>query len=216
MSDPLDPISSLRREYASRQLDVPDVDADPLQQFRRWFDEATDCDVVEPNAMVLSTVSERGRPAARVVLLKGVDDSGFVFYTNMDSRKGRELATTPFASLTFWWAPLERQVRIEGHVAPVAPEISDRYFASRPRASQLGAIASPQSATLLDRSALEHAFAAAEATYQDQPITRPERWGGYALTPELVEFWQGRRSRLHDRIVYTKIQDSWDIRRLAP
>ena len=199
-------------------LDEARVAPSPLQQFERWFDEAVRASLPEPNAMTLATVGADGKPAARIVLLKGFDERGFVFFTNYASRKGGELAARPDAALLFFWAELERQVRIEGVVAKVSDAESADYFASRPRPSQIGAWASPQSEPVADRPALEARYAAAEAQYRDV-VPRPAHWGGYRLAPALLEFWQGRPSRLHDRIRYTRSRthpERWDIDRLAP
>jgi pyridoxamine 5'-phosphate oxidase len=213
-------IAHLRTEYKRATLDESDVDADPCQQFARWFDEATCAQCPEPNAMTLATVGHDGRPGARIVLLKGFDARGFVFFTNYESRKGHELAAHPHAALLFFWVELERQVRIEGSIGRVDAAESDAYYASRPRSSRLGAWASPQSAPVADRSELEARFAAAEARYASagESVPRPAHWGGYRLVPEAFEFWQGRRSRLHDRVRYRRHSDtgSWMIDRLAP
>ncbi len=199
-------------------LDEARVAPSPLQQFERWFDEAVRASLPEPNAMTLATVGADGKPAARIMLLKGFDERGFVFFTNYASRKGGELSARPDAALLFFWAELERQVRIEGVVAKVSDAESADYFASRPRPSQIGAWASPQSETVADRRALEARYAAAEAQHRGV-VPRPAHWGGYRLAPALLEFWQGRPSRLHDRIRYTRSRahpQRWDIDRLAP
>ena len=213
----IDP-AKLRAEYQRAALDERDVDRDPLRQFACWFDEAVAAQLPEPNAMTLATVGDGGRPAARIVLLKGADARGFVFFTNYDSRKGRELARDPRAALLLFWVELERQVRIEGVTERVSAAESDAYFASRPRLSRFGAWASPQSATIDGRAILEERFAQVAARYADEsaPVPRPPNWGGYRLVPDLFEFWQGRRSRLHDRILYRRAADAWAIERLAP
>jgi pyridoxamine 5'-phosphate oxidase len=213
----IDP-AKLRAEYQRAVLDERDVDRDPLRQFARWFDEAVAAQLPEPNAMTLATVADDGRPAARIVLLKGADTRGFVFFTNYDSRKGRELARDPRAALLLFWVELERQVRIEGVTERVSAAESDAYFATRPRLSRFGAWASPQSATIDGRAVLEERFAQIAARYADEsaPVPRPPNWGGYRLAPDLFEFWQGRRSRMHDRILYRRAIDAWTIERLAP
>ena len=213
----IDP-AKLRAEYQRAALDERDVDRDPLRQFARWFDEAVAAQLPEPNAMTLATVADDGRPAARIVLLKGADTRGFVFFTNYDSRKGRELARDPRAALLLFWVELERQVRIEGVTERVSAAESDAYFATRPRLSRFGAWASPQSATIDGRAVLEERFAQIAARYADEsaPVPRPPNWGGYRLAPDLFEFWQGRRSRMHDRILYRRAIDAWTIERLAP
>jgi len=215
MPDPL-PLASLRTEYKRASLDERDVATDPFLQFGRWFSEARAAQLPEPNAMSLCTVDEHGRPSARIVLLKEVDARGFVFYTNYDSRKGRELAAHPRAALLFFWAELERQVRIEGIVEAVDAATADAYFRTRPRPSRIGAWASPQSATLPDRAALEQRFADAERRFPGDEVPRPPRWGGYRVVPATFEFWQGRPSRLHDRVAYAQEDSGWRTRRLAP
>jgi pyridoxamine 5'-phosphate oxidase len=208
-------IAALRRDYAREALDETAIDAQPIALFKRWLEEAVAAQVPEPNAMTLATVAD-GRPRSRIVLLKGVDDSGFRFYTNYDSAKGREIAKHPFAALQFHWVELERQVRIEGRVERVDAADSDAYFASRPVKSRIGAWASPQSDVLLDRESLEARFADTEHRFGDE-VPRPPHWGGYRVLPDLVEFWQGRRSRLHDRLRYRRADASaWLIERLAP
>lgn len=195
------------------EVNAPD---EPLSLFERWFEEARGADLVDASAMMLATVDAVGRPAARTVLLKGFDADGFRFYTNYDSRKARELEAHPRAALAFWWDRLERQVRIEGPVKRLPPEISDEYFASRPRGSQLGAHASPQSRVIGGRAELEDALARLSERYGDDPVPRPANWGGYAVVPETIEFWQGRENRLHDRLRYTRDGDGWKRERLAP
>ncbi len=213
-------IAHLRTDYKRESLDEARVDADPYRQFARWFEEAVSARLPEPNAMVLATVGVDLRPCARVVLLKSFDERGFVFFTNYASRKGHELAAHPHAALLFFWTELERQVRIEGVAGKVDDAESDTYFAQRPRASQLGAWASPQSEVVADRAALEARFAAFEANYPPtaRSIPRPPHWGGYRVAPDTLEFWQGRPSRMHDRIRYRRdlASGGWVIDRLAP
>lgn len=208
-------IAHLRQEYMRESLDEAAVARDPLAQFTRWFDEAVQTAHPMLNAMTLATVSAEGRPSARIVLLKGVDAGGFVFYTNYKSRKGRELTANPSAALLVYWHELEREVRIEGRVAKVTAQESDAYFDSRPLGSRLAAIASPQSETVADRRVLEARFAEAEARYGERP-PRPRHWGGFRLLPASVEFWQGRPNRLHDRVLYTRRGRGWTLSRLAP
>lgn len=209
------PLADLRKDYKLAALGKRDLAADPFTQFNHWMNDAIKAELPEPTAMNLATVGTNGRPSARIVLLKGVDEKGFVFFTNYDSRKGRELAESQWAALTFHWVELERQVRIEGRVEKVDAAVSDAYFASRPIKSRIGAIASAQSDKIESREALEKAFSDAEAKYGDNP-PRPANWGGYVIVPEMVEFWQGRRSRLHDRLVYQRQFGGWHIERLSP
>jgi pyridoxamine 5'-phosphate oxidase len=219
MTSSADP-ASLRVNYERAALDESDAEADPFRQFRRWFDDAVAAQVPEPNAMSLASVDAQGRPAVRIVLLKAVDHRGFTFYTNFRSRKARELELSGRAALLFFWPALERQVRIEGRVEHVDDATADAYWHSRPRLSRIGAWASPQSEPLADRKALEALFAQASVRFPDEEIPRPPHWGGFRLVPEAFEFWQGRASRLHDRLVYERdIQRkdvAWRIGRLAP
>ncbi len=210
-------ISELRREYASRSLSETDTDQDALTQFRVWFDEALASQVIDANAMSLATASSAGEPAVRTVLLKGLDEHGFVFYTHYDSAKGRDLAVNPRAALLFYWAELERQVRITGAVTRVPRAASEAYFATRPIESQWAAWSAQQSAEISAREDLQRRFAEISARYANQPVPCPPDWGGYLVSPERIEFWQGRPSRLHDRLLYTKQADgTWSRVRLAP
>jgi pyridoxamine 5'-phosphate oxidase len=208
--------ADLRVEYKGEALDERDVDPDPFRQFARWFDEVLASHIPEPNAMSLATVDSARRPSVRIVLLKAVDTRGFTFYTNFASRKARELSADPYAALLFFWPELERQVRVEGAIETVDQATADAYWVSRPRLSQIGAWASPQSEPLRNRAALESRFAQADARYAGNPVPRPPHWGGYRLLPDAFEFWQGRASRLHDRLIYQRDDTSWRIGRLAP
>ncbi len=208
-------IADLRQEYMRETLDEHDVARDPCVQFDNWFKAAIAAKMPMLNAMTLATAAASGQPSARIVLLKGVDARGFVFFTNYSSRKGAELAANPVAALLFHWVELEREVRVEGRVEKVSTQESDAYFASRPLGSRHAAIASPQSEAVPDRAVLEARFADAEKTHGSSPA-RPAHWGGYRVVPATVEFWQGRPNRLHDRVLYTRRADSWKIERLAP
>lgn len=209
-------VADLRKDYGQATLSEAEVDADPIVQFTAWFEQALKAQVNEPNAMSVATVDERGKPTSRIVLIKQFDGRGFTWYTNYDSQKGRQLASNPHAALLFFWPELERQIRIEGSVGRTAAEESDKYFHSRPLKSRLAAIASAQSAPIADRAALEQNYDAVAAQFGEAP-PRPENWGGFRLVPERIEFWQGRRSRFHDRIVYTLQADgSWTRQRLQP
>jgi len=209
-------LADLRKDYALAGLTEKDLARDPFRQFETWFGEAQAAKIAEPNAMVLGTASRDGRPSSRVVLLKGLDGRGFVFYSNYESRKGRDLEGNPRASLCFPWVGMERQVIVEGAIARVTREESDAYFHSRPRASQLGAWVSAQSSIIPDRRVLEDSMKAVEQKYAGAEVPLPPNWGGWRLTPETVEFWQGRRNRLHDRLRYRREKDGWTIERLSP
>ena len=208
-------INNLRHDFARESLDEKDVDANPLKQFGKWFKEAVEAKVNEPNAMSLSTVSEEGRPSSRIVLLRNFDDNGFVFYTNYTSRKGAEIEGNPHAALLFFWPELERQVRGEGLLKKQTEAESDTYFQSRPRESKLGAWTSSQSKTIAGRKALDEAYKKYSEKFPGD-VPRPPHWGGYILQPLLMEFWQGRLSRLHDRILFSRESDGWQVSRLAP
>ena len=210
-------VSDLREEYTRAGLREADAHHDPIEQFRRWFDEALAANLYEPNAMTLATATRAGKPSARVVLLKGFDEKGFVFYTNYEGRKARELEENLHCALVFYWGELERQVRIEGHAERVSEEESDAYYGSRPRGSLLGAWVSEQSRPVGDREALEERLRRLETEYEGREIPRPPFWGGYRVEPEEIEFWQGRENRLHDRLLYRRQDDvGWRVERLQP
>lgn len=208
-------IAQLRREYISLPLDESSVADDPIAQFKKWFEEALQAEQPDPEAMTLSTATSSGRVSGRIVLLKGVDERGFVFFTNYESRKSHELMANPYAALTFYWSSLNRQVRIEGSIEKVTAQESEDYFQTRPRGSQLGAWASPQSTEIASREALDQKLAEMEERFKNQQIPCPPFWGGFRLKPTEIEFWQGRENRLHDRIVYT-LDDRWKLSRIAP
>ncbi|MES2069578.1 MAG: pyridoxamine 5'-phosphate oxidase [Pseudomonadota bacterium] len=209
-------LADLRKDYIQASLSETEVDSDPIRQFAIWFEQATLADVPEPNAMSLATASNAGRPSSRIVLIKGFDQRGFCWFTNYDSKKGDDLDSNPYAALLFHWVQLERQVRIEGRVEKLTAHESDAYFHSRPLGSRQSALASAQSKAIVNRAALETRLADVIQQYGDQP-PRPEHWGGYRLLPDRLEFWQGRSSRLHDRIVYSRNDDdSWSLSRLQP
>jgi pyridoxamine 5'-phosphate oxidase len=209
-------IADLRREYTQAGLTEMAAGSDPLALFHLWFSQAQAAGVLEPNAMSLATVSADGRPSVRVVLMKGFDEEGITFFTNYGSRKGRELDADPNAAIAFWWQELERQVRIEGRVWRVSPAESDEYFGKRPLGSRLGAWASSQSEVISDRESLDRLLSELAARYPDGNVPRPPHWGGYRLVPDVVEFWQGRPNRLHDRIRFRRSDVGWVRDRLAP
>lgn len=209
-------LQNLRQEYRSSELLQQDVDQNPIQQFKRWFTDALNAHLYEPNVMTLATADPYGKPSARIVLLKGFDEHGFNFYTNYDSKKGHDLKENPQAALVFFWAELERQVRIEGMVSKLDPQISTDYFHSRPKGSQIGATVSPQSQAIESREALEQQVIDLKKQFENMEVPRPEHWGGYLVEPQRIEFWQGRPSRLHDRICYDLVDGVWIISRLAP
>lgn len=209
-------IADIRKDYTLKVFDESHLIADPMLQFETWFQEALDAEVNEPNAMTLATVGFDGKPCARIVLLKGLDEQGFVFYTNYDSNKGKQIQRNPYGALVFFWPELQRQVRVEGEISKTPEKDADAYFASRPLESQIGAHASLQSNPLKSRAELEEEFERLKELFTQQPLLRPRHWGGYRLTPTKIEFWQGRASRLHDRFEFTKHEDSWIATRLYP
>jgi pyridoxamine 5'-phosphate oxidase len=210
-------IADIRKDYKKAFLSENDVHSSPIAQFDRWWNEAVNAEIEEVNAMTLASVAADGRPSARIVLLKGFDESGFVFFTNYLSRKGNELNEHPQVSLLFFWKELERQVRIEGKAVKVPPAESDEYFLSRPLESQIGAWASPQSQTIASREVLEENMQKMREQFEQKPMKRPPHWGGYCVVPDRIEFWQGRPGRLHDRILYSlNTNGSWQLERLAP
>lgn len=212
-----DTIASLREDYQRDTLEINEVAQNPIEQFTIWFNEALNSNELEPNAMTLATATKDGIPSARIVLLKGVHDENFTFYTNYNSKKGQELIDNPNAALVFNWLSMQRQIRIQGSVKKISRSESEAYFQSRPKGSQIGAWASPQSQVINDRDILEDKKTALETEYQNTEILPcPPHWGGFLVEPKVIEFWQGRSSRLHDRICYTKLGNDWKIERLAP
>ncbi|MFT4665500.1 MAG: pyridoxamine 5'-phosphate oxidase [Polaribacter sp.] len=211
-------VADLREDYRLQTLEIQEVHAHPFHQFQQWFNDALRSNLKEPNVMTLATASASGIPSARIVLLKGYSEKGFLFYTNYNSRKGKELLENPNAALVFCWLELERQIRIEGKVSQLSPEASTQYFQSRPKGSQIGAWASPQSEVIEDRNLLEENVVILNEKYaEEDTLPRPEHWGGFLIEPTMVEFWQGRSSRLHDRIRYVQLEGgSWKVDRLAP
>jgi pyridoxamine-phosphate oxidase len=210
-------LQNLRQEYEEAPLHEDSILKDPLRQFEKWFDEAVKAQLPEANAMTLATANVDFKPSARIVLLKGIEDGSFIFFTNYESRKGKELLWNPYATLLFFWNELHRQVRIEGRVKKISAGESDKYFHSRPHGSQLGAVISPQSRVIESRNFLEEKLILAEKEFSGKEIPRPEHWGGYRVIPQTIEFWQGRSSRLHDRILFTLTdQEKWTLERLAP
>jgi pyridoxamine 5'-phosphate oxidase len=209
-------IADLRRDYALARLDEANVSTDPIAQFERWFAEALEAKVMEPNAMALATATREGSPSVRMVLLKGVDQRGFAFFTDYRSQKGVELSSNPRAALVFYWSELERQVRVTGRVSTIAPEETEAYFRTRPLSSRLGAWSSHQSQVIPDRAVLEEKARQVAQRYPGEDVPLPPYWGGYRITPEIIEFWQGRQSRLHDRIRYRRDSEAWGMERLSP
>lgn len=209
-------IQKLREDYSKSTLDEKDVHPDPIQQFKNWLNEALKAKLPEPNAMTLSTVNVESKPHSRIVLLKGIEKKGFIFYTNYKSDKGKDIEKNPYVSLCFLWKELERQVRIDGFAKKISSESSEEYFMSRPIKSQIGALASEQSSVIENRAILEEKFEQLTELYSTGNVPMPEHWGGYIVEPASIEFWQGRRSRLHDRVKYEKEENSWTIKRLAP
>ncbi len=209
-------LNNFRKEYEKEELDEKKLSPDPFRQFDTWFSDAIDAGIDEPNVMVLSTVSELNRPSSRIILLKEYNGKGFAFFTNYNSRKGKQIEKNPFGSLLFLWHAMERQIRIEGKIEKLAPEESDAYFKSRPAGSRIGAWSSPQSEEIPSRAYLENLEEDFKRKFTDLSIPRPSNWGGYRLVPDLFEFWQGRKNRMHDRFEYAFNGEKWHIKRLAP
>ncbi|AFZ47086.1 Pyridoxamine 5'-phosphate oxidase [Cyanobacterium stanieri PCC 7202] len=212
----IDYLPSLRENYLKGGLLEKDILPNPFAQFHLWLEETINAQQKEPNAMTIATINKDGKPSARIVLLKNLDERGFVFFTNYDSQKGQDLTANPYASLVFWWGELERQVRIEGEVEKITPTESDEYFNVRPQGSKLGAWASPQSQVIPNRDVLDNNLKNLEEEYQGKTVPRPHHWGGFRVIPHKIEFWQGRANRLHDRLCYTLKDNQWIIERLAP
>lgn len=209
-------VSDIRKSYTVGALNESDVEGDAIEQFKRWLEDALHSGILKPTAMTLATANKEAKPSARMVLLKGVDERGFIFYSNYQSRKAQELLENPFAALTFYWDKLERQVRIEGKVQKVSRQESESYFKSRPHGSQIGAWASEQSNVIADREVVEEKVKELSERFVERQVPLPEFWGGYLLVPEVIEFWQGRPSRLHDRLRYTRHGENWKLERLSP
>jgi pyridoxamine 5'-phosphate oxidase len=210
-------IADIRKDYSKSSLDIDSVDKNPVAQFTRWFEQALEAKIPEPTAFTLSTVSEDGRPSGRILLLKGIENGKFVFFSNYQSAKGKELENNPACAMTFFWPELERQVRIEGVASKIDVASSEKYFQSRPRESQIGAWASPQSAVISDRKILDERVKELQRKFLGvDKLPKPNQWGGYEVEPNEIEFWQGRPSRLHDRIVFYKLDEKWQVHRLAP
>ncbi len=210
-------LDKIRKEYSKASLDISNVLTNPIDQFNKWFGEAMEAEVLEPNAMSLATVGSENRPSCRIVLLKGIEDDRFLFFTNYQSHKGKELENNPVCALTFFWPQVERQVRIEGSVTRVDDRKSEEYFQSRPLGAQIGAWSSPQSSVISGREILEERVKLIEKKYEGQSVLpKPHQWGGFQVEPSMIEFWQGRENRLHDRIEYRKVNGQWTMQRLAP